>query len=1425
MTSLVGEHISSCYSLAEQISEGFAVIDADGNMIHVNAVLADMLEYSKEELENRSFFDILHEESNSFRHRSSAEKQEIVLRTRTGTGLLVDIGTGSVIHQDKANEFYLVIEPVLKGLHEVQQKYYALFEETNDGIFLMTLEGVIMDINQRGLEMLGYSRGEIIGKSYEITMDQSEVGDSAGRIDSLLRGELLPVYERTFQRKDGTTFPAEINIALISDESKEPLYLQSIVRDISERAKAQEALKDSQERLGLALMGANLGLWDWFVDKDTFVFNKRYAEILGYELSEIQGMGYNGWVQLVHPDDLKEVEALWDGHVDGKSELYYSEYRMKTRSGEYKWVLDQGKVQERNSEGRTKRATGTLMDITERKTSEMELRDREAKLRGIISESIDGIVLFSESGIIMEWNRSLEGITGISREEAIGSTISSIMKRLMLDEETAEERRLQIQDSIQDYLALDEKPWSERLANHNLRNLDGSTRAIQQATFRISSESGPLTCSIIRDVTEIMKWQEELKASESKYRNLAEKSIQGIVISQDEAVVYCNQAYADIIGHSIEEVLEFGTEDIWRTIHSDDHDRLKERYREYRQSQLTRTANEYRIVRPSGEIRWVESFVNVIEFDGRPAMQTAVIDITERYNAEAAVRAQRDRAQLYLDLAGVVFLVLDRKGNITLLNRKGCEVLGYSPGEILGRSWFEFVPESARLEVRAAFNQIMAGTLPFIEGQERMVLTRNNEERLISWYTTPLRDESGSIVGLLSSGEDITEKRWAENALKESEENYRTLVQSISDLVFVYDADDRYVEFYGQSEEDLVVPPEEFLGRRPAEVLPNNIAAEYLRTIRKVRETGASQTFDYPLTVTGEDQWFSAKMSLHEDQSRVIAVVRNITPRVRAEETASRERQAFRVIAEAATYATDPSDLSQRVLEGLLELLEFDKGTIRLYDADRNCLFGTATKNIDPERIADVVSVDEETAETIIVSRTALRKAPVFAPNISEIEDLKQYVERLHNLEIRSLVAWPLVDEANNLLGVLNLAAENPKEMDQASISFFETVAVMFTRILERQMTQEALRKAEKKFRSVFNAIPVGLQILEQGIGGELRLVEVNPAIDKMLVSPSTPLLGKTLEEIAPSHQKELVIERCTRALKDQLQWETEDVIAEDNQVRRAVRTSIFPVLPGMIALSFLDLTERVQAEMEVQRLNEQLSQLVDERTAELAAANKELEAFAYTVSHDLRAPLRTMDGFSQAVLEDYSETLDETGRNYLQRIRQAASKMSNLIEDILSLSRVTRFDMDRTPLDLSLMAEEVIMELQRGDSKREVKVVIEKDIKARCDRRLMRAALQNLIGNAWKFTSQVEAGRIEFGTMQIEEETVYYVRDNGAGFDMEFSEKLFRPFQRLHGVDEFEGSGIGLATVERAIERHGGRIWAEGKVGKGATFYFTLAE
>lgn len=252
------------------------------------------------------------------------------------------------------------------------------------------------------------------------------------------------------------------------------------------------------------------------------------------------------------------------------------------------------------------------------------------------------------------------------------------------------------------------------------------------------------------------------------------------------------------------------------------------------------------------------------------------------------------------------------------------------------------------------------------------------------------------------------------------------------------------------------------------------------------------------------------------------------------------------------------------------------------------------------------------------------------------------------------------------------------------------------------------------------------------------------------------------------------------------------------------------------------DVTAQRQAEERIRVLNAEL----ERRLAELEIVNKELEAFSYSVSHDLRAPLRSIDGFSQALLEEYHERLDDQGRIFLTRVRANAQKMGHLIDDILKLSRVTRAEITIEEVDLASLAREVLAELTDSDPHRRVETVIPASLVAQADRHLARVLLDNLLGNAWKFTSRRDAARIELGCLNgggEGDESAFFVRDNGAGFDMVYAGKLFGAFQRLHSSAEYEGTGIGLATVQRIVHRHGGRAWAEGVVGQGATFFFTL--
>jgi PAS domain S-box-containing protein len=388
---------------------------------------------------------------------------------------------------------------------------------------------------------------------------------------------------------------------------------------------------------------------------------------------------------------------------------------------------------------------------------------------------------------------------------------------------------------------------------------------------------------------------------------------------------------------------------------------------------------------------------------------------------------------------------------------------------------------------------------------------------------------------------------------------------------------------------------------------------------------------------------------------------------------------------------------------------------------------------------------------------------------------------------------------------------------------------------MSRQLAMEReLRLSDERFQEAFVHAPVGMLLVRP----DSSILSANPAICRILGYDADELRAQTFAAVTAPDDRGVMLESVAGALSGRDgSFELDQCLVHKGgeQVWARVTATLVNDADGEPAhFVFVvdDVTERLRAdrarraaEAALAELNASLELRIAARTEELAQSIEELEAFSYSVSHDLRAPLRALDGFSLALAEDYGSALDETAQDYLHRIRSASQRMAQLIDDLLQLSRVTRAEMAPEPVDLAEIAEDVVGDLRLADSSREVDVSLPSSLVVNGDAKLLEILLVNLLGNAWKFTSGKATAHIALGVEHTDHAAVYFVRDDGAGFDPVYGEKLFTPFQRLHTSEEFPGTGIGLATVKRIVRRHGGNVWAEGAVGMGTTVHFTLGE
>lgn len=487
----------------------------------------------------------------------------------------------------------------------------------------------------------------------------------------------------------------------------------------------------------------------------------------------------------------------------------------------------------------------------------------------------------------------------------------------------------------------------------------------------------------------------------------------------------------------------------------------------------------------------------------------------------------------------------------------------------------------------------------------------------------------------------------------------------------------------------------------------------------------------------------------------------------------------------------------------------------------KNLLEAAPDAMVSVNRAGEIQLVNTQTEKLFGYSREEMLGKPV------EILVPQRYrgPHQAHRGEYAELPVRRAMGEGLELYGLRKDGTEFAVEISLSPIETMEgTLTISAIRdISDRKKTEEALRQSEERFRLLVSGVEdYAILMLDR----EGRVVSWNNGAERIKGYRAEEILGQHFSRFYTTED----VERGKPVLALKLAAENGAFKDEGWRVRKDgtrfwanVAITALHDRKGQLrgfGKVTRDSTERKQAQDALERQRNELAR----SNAEMRAANRELEAFSYSVSHDLRAPLRSIDGFSLALLEDYSEKLDDEGKKHLERVRAATQRMGTLIDDLLNLARVTRASMRLEAVNVSEVATEVAEGLQKAQPDRKVDFRIEEGLDAMADSHLLRIALENLLGNAWKFTAKRASARIEFGRTKNNGTSAFFVRDDGAGFDSAYADRLFGAFQRLHAMTDFPGTGVGLATVQRIIHRHGGRVWAESSVGRGATFYFTLA-
>ena len=1319
------------------------------------------------------------------------------------------------------------------------RRHADLLEQAHDSLITWPL-GRAIDYWSRGAETLyGYTREEAMGRSsHELLQTSHPLG--MAQVDALLERDGEWNGELSQTTKDGRKLIVEGQWTLAVDAKGNKTVLEAN-RDITERKRAEEALRASESRFRLLFETNVAAIIRNTLDGRIVECNAAAARTFGYE-SPQEMRGLNTYDLHWKPEKREELIA----RLQAEKTLLGVEIKFRHKDGTPIWLIVNLCLTPAEDAGNTF-IQGTLVDITERKRGEQELRRVNRALQTLSecdqvlvrareeSHLLDDIcgILVQVGGYRMAWvgygehdeGKSVHPVAHAGVEEGYLQTANinwGDTERGRGPVGTAiRTARPVIARNIQTEPNL--VPWREDARKRGYASLislpillgdqvlgtlsiySEEADAFDSAEVQLLKQlSDDLAYGIqaLRTRAERQRGEEALSREHNLLRALIDNLPDYVYVKDTEGrFLIANTGLARLIGAAQGQDLQGKTAaDIFPK-------ELGEMYHsaglEVIRSGQPMINHEETTIDIDGDMRWV--LTTNVPFRDNLGKIVGLVgisrDITERKQAEA----ENHLLATAIEQASETVVVTNRDAKIEYVNPAFTRTTGYTRSEALGQN-----PRVVKSGLHdAGFYQKLWATLTAGKLWRGEFTNRHKDGTLYMEEATiaPVRDAHGEITNYIAIKSNVTERKRAEEALRQSDQRYKDFISHSNEGVWRIELEnpipidlpeeeiwERFAQNAYMAECNLAHARnlgfssiEEIVGA-PLRDLVSPSDQERLESYRSATRGGLrNRTVEFQSRDKAGNckHFLRTEIPIIEDGMlvRMWGITRDVTELRQAEEALKRSEYLLRE--------------SQRV--GRIGSYELDLASGRFTtSAITDEIFGVATDYPkDLNGWLRLVHSDQKEEMSAFLQQA-----------IAE----KQRAERVFHIVRQSDGAERWVAGNGDLV------------LDSQS----HPVKVIGTiqDITEARQAEEALKESELRFRQLFERSESGVALHEavldaQGSISGYRCLDINPACERIMGVSRSQVLGRCAHEVFPE-----LGEFCSR-LFGQVAAAIAPVPFEDysRTMGRYFAGSAYSPRPNQFAVSFMDVTERKRAEHHIRRLNVELEERVRSRTAALEAANRELESFAHSVSHDLRAPLRGIDGWSLALLEDYGERLDAQGNKYLTRVRSEAQRMGRLIDDLLHLSRVTRAELLPRSVDLTSLVETIVARLKEANPARSIEFIVAPQLKCTGDAPLLEIALTNLLDNAVKFTAPRNPARVEFGQAEYQSNPAFFVRDNGVGFDMAYAGMLFSPFQRLHKNSEFPGTGIGLATAQRVIHRHGGRIWAEAQVDVGATLYFTVGE